>query len=182
MINNYGVSPIKDFPPIETPKWPEFLMIVEINANSDTFTEIKAYAMNHSAWPTRVIKDLSYNYYFDLTHVFEAGYTVNDITTRIGMDQHSGTEGRVTISEPIQYKDNIYYVKISFNDGRVVMPTGQSEHRSEAQFRISLPDVAHGAWDPSNDYSLQGLDNNDMVETPYITMYDGDKLIWGEEP
>ena len=182
MINDYGGSAIKDFPPIETPKWPEFLMSAKINANSDTFTEIKAYAMNHSAWPTRVIKDLSYNYYFDLTHVFEAGYTVNDITTRVGMDQHSGDEGKISISEPIQYKDNIYYVKLTFNDGRVVMPTGQSEHRSEAQFRISLPDNAHGAWDPSNDYSIKGLDSSDMVETPYITMYDGDKLIWGEEP
>ena len=98
------------------------------------------------------------------------------------MDQHSGDEGKISISEPIQYKDNIYYVKLTFNDGRVVMPTGQSEHRSEAQFRISLPDNAHGAWDPSNDYSIQGLDSSDMVETPYITMYEGDKLIWGEEP
>ena len=91
----------------------------------------------------------------------------------------------MTISDPIHYKDNIYYVKLSFADGSVVMPTGQSEHRSECQFRISIPDNIQGVWDASNDYSFQGLTQGGedaMVDTPYITMYDGDTLIWGTEP
>ena len=182
MINDYGGSSNKSFPPKETPKWPEFLMSAKINQASGTYTEIKAFAMNHSAWPTRVVKDLSYNYYFDISEILDAGFTVKDITAKIGSDQHSADEGKASISEPIQHKGNIYYVKISFGDGRVVMPTGQSEHRSECQFRVALPDTAQGAWDPKNDYSMKGLNNQDMVETPYITMYDGDKLIWGEEP
>ena len=64
------------------------------------------------------------------------------------------------------------------------MPTGQSEHRAEIQFRIGFPDgTPPGAWDSSNDYSCQGLEKgNNMIETEYITMYDGDKLIWGKEP
>ena len=181
MIKDYGGSVLKDFPVPEKPKWPEFLISASINGESNKFTEIKAYAMNHSAWPARVIKDLSYNYYFDVTEIIEAGLSVEDIKTRIGADQHSGDEGKATISEPIQYKDNIYYVKISYGDGRVVMPSGQSEHRGEIQFRIYLPDDVDGVWDPSNDYSYKDLDRN-MAETQYITMYDGDKLIWGIEP
>ena len=182
MINDYGGKPLADFPPIETPKWPEFLISASINQAAGTYTELKVYAMNHSAWPTRVIKDLSYNYYFDISEVLDAGLTLDDITVRIGNDQHKGTEGEVSISGPHLYKGTVYYVKISFNDGRVVMPTGQSEHRSECQFRISIPDPKQGIWDPSNDYSFQGLEQNVMKETPYITMYDGDKLIWGIEP
>ena len=181
MIKDYGGSVLEDFPVPEKPKWPEFLVSAAINGESNKFTEIKAYAMNHSAWPARVIKDLSYNYYFDVTEIIEAGYSVEDIKTRIGADQHSGDEGKASISEPIQYKDNIYYVKISYGDGRVVMPSGQSEHRGEIQFRIYLPDELEGVWDPSNDYSYQNLDR-DMAETQFITMYDGDKLIWGIEP
>ena len=181
MIKDYGGSVLKDFPVPEKPKWPEFLISASINGESNKFTEIKAYAMNHSAWPARVIKDLSYNYYFDVTEIIEAGLSVEDIKTRIGADQHSGDEGKASISEPIQYKDNIYYVKISYGDGRVVMPSGQSEHRGEIQFRIYLPDDVDGVWDPSNDYSYKDLDRN-MAETQYITMYDGDKLIWGIEP
>ena len=93
--------------------------------------------------------------------------------------------------QPIQYDENIYYVKITFGDGRVVMPTGQSEHRSELQFRVGIPDSLKTAdgnkvtWDSSNDYSaknlVQGGEDN-MIQTPYITMYDGDTLIWGTEP
>ena len=181
MIKDYGGSVLKDFPVPEKPKWPEFLISASINGESNKFTEIKAYAMNHSAWPARVIKDLSYNYYFDVTEIIEAGFSVEDIKTRIGADQHSGDEGKASISDPIQYKDNIYYVKISYGDGRVVMPSGQSEHRGEIQFRIYLPDEVDGVWDPSNDYSHKDLDR-DMAETQYITMYDGDKLIWGIEP
>ena len=138
--------------------------------------------MNHSAWPTRVIKDLSYNYYFDISELIEAGLSIDDVSIRIGNDQHKGDEGEASITGPHLYKDNIYYVKIAFGDGRVVMPTGQSEHRSECQFRISIPDPKQGIWDPTNDYSFQGLEQNVMKETPYITMYDGDTLIWGIEP
>ena len=107
---------------------------------------------------------------------------MDDITVRIGNDQHKGGVGEVSISGPHLYKGTVYYVKITFSDGRVVMPTGQSEHRSECQFRISIPDPKQGIWDPTNDYSFQGLEQNVMKETPYITMYDGDKLIWGIEP
>ena len=181
MIKDYGGTILQDFPIPEKPKWPEFLISASINGESKSFTELKVYAMNHSAWPARVIKDLSYNYYFDITEIIEGGLTVKDITTRIGMDQHSGDEGKASISEPIQYKDNIYYVKISYGDGRVVMPSGQSEHRAEVQFRISIPDNSGVEWDASNDYSHQNLDKS-MAETSYITMYDGDKLIWGIEP
>ena len=75
MIKDYGGTPLKDFPPIETPKWSEFLISQSINQAAGTYTELKVFAMNHSDWPTRVIKDISYNYYFDITEVLDAGLT-----------------------------------------------------------------------------------------------------------
>ena len=45
------------------------------------------------------------------------------------------------------------------------MPSGQSEHRAEVQFRISIPDNVKVEWDPTNDYSYQNLDRT-MAETP----------------
>lgn len=186
MVEKYGGTSDSSFPPTETPKWDEFFVNASINQSSNSYTEIKAYAMNHSAWPARQIKDLSYNYYFDITELVEAGYSISDVSVRVGYDQHSSDKGAISISEPIHYDGNIYYVKLSFADGSVVMPTGQSEHRSECQFRISIPDNLQGvSWDASNDYSFQGLQQGGedaMVSTPYITMYDGDQLIWGIEP
>lgn len=185
MVDKYGGSIDPDFPPEEEPKWNEFFMRASINQSGSSYTEIKAYAMNHSAWPARTIVDLSYNYYFDITELVDAGFSIDDVSVRIGYDQHSSDEGKMSISDPIHYDGNIYYVKLSFADGTVVMPTGQSEHRSECQFRISIADNLGVSWDASNDYSFQGLvqgGEDAMIDTVYMTMYDGDKLIWGVEP
>ena len=185
MVDKYGGTSDPDFPPTETPKWDEFFMKASINQSASSYTELKVFAMNHSAWPARTIKDLSYNYYFDISELVDAGYSINDVSVKVGYDQHSGDKGKISISDPIQYDGNIYYVKLSFADGSVVMPTGQSEHRSECQFRISIPDNIQGVWDPTNDYSYAGLEQGGedaMVATDHITMYDGDTLIWGVEP
>ena len=185
MVDKYGGTSDPDFPPTETPKWDEFFMKASINQSASSYTELKVFAMNHSAWPARTIKNLSYNYYFDISELVDAGYSINDVSVKVGYDQHSGDKGKISISDPIQYDGNIYYVKLSFADGSVVMPTGQSEHRSECQFRISIPDNIQGVWDPTNDYSYAGLEQGGedaMVATDHITMYDGDTLIWGVEP
>ena len=178
MVSKYGGKTLENFPEKETPDGPEFYMEACINQASNNFTEVKALATNHSAWPARVIKDLSYNYYFDLSEVFDAGYDVSDVVVKKGYDEWSDTE----ISEPIQYKDNIYYIKISYPDGSVVAPIGQEQHQAEIQFRISVPDGTN-FWNPENDYSYDGLlKDNQLSITDKITMYDGDKLIYGVEP
>ena len=89
-------------------------MSATINQASDTYTELKVNAMNHSVWPARVVKDLSFNYYFDITETIEAGFNAEDIIVKIGSQQHSDDEGKAEISEPIQHKGNIYYVKNFF--------------------------------------------------------------------
>lgn len=185
MVEKYGGTSDPDFPPTETPKWDEFSVSASINQAASSYTELKVFALNHTAWPARTVKDLSYNYYFDISELVDAGMSINDVSVRVGYDQHSADKGKISISDPIQYDGNIYYVKLSFADGSVVMPTGQSEHRSECQFRISIPDNVQGVWDPTNDYSFDGLaqgGEDAMVITDKITMYDGDTLIWGVEP
>lgn len=81
---------------------------------------------------------------------------------------------------------------IKFEDGRAIQPTGQSEHRDEVQFRISIPDAVDGkpttgAWDPTNDWSYETLTatqdiKSDDAINEKITMYVDDKLVWGVEP
>ncbi|MGN0595619.1 MAG: glycoside hydrolase family 9 protein [Hominimerdicola sp.] len=178
MVDKYGGSIDESFPEEEEPKWDEFYIEACINQASQSYTEIKVQTTNHSAWPPRTIKDLSYNYYMDFTELFEAGLTVDDVTAKIGYDEWSGN---CTISKPIHYRDNIYYVKISYIDGTKIMPTGQSEHQGEIQFRVSIPDNIQ-VWNAENDYSYSGLVKQDLTVTDRITLYDGDTLIWGTEP
>ncbi|MCM1227090.1 MAG: glycoside hydrolase family 9 protein [Clostridium sp.] len=198
-IKDYGGEPLADFPPTETPKWDEWQMAASLNGKGNSYTEIKAWAMNHTAWPARVAKDIKYRYYFDVSEVLAAGLSVDDITVKIGSQQYQeGQQGYATTTgKPVKYAGdptgNTYYAEIVFEDGRAIMPTGQSEHRGEVQFRISIPDAINGqpttgAWDPSNDWSYEGVEDapNELkyrsALNEHITMYVDDVLVWGTEP
>ena len=198
MVDDYGGEILADFPPTEEPKWAEWEIAATLNGSGNSYTEIKAWAMNHTAWPARVEKNVSYHYYFDVSEVLAAGLSVSDISVRIGSQQYQeGQAGYATISGPHLYEGddsgNTYYVSINFEDGRAIMPTGQSEHRCEVQFRVSIPDAINGqstagAWDPTNDYSYEsipGAPNNLLVDealNEHMTMYINDMLVWGIEP
>ncbi|MDE6835129.1 MAG: glycoside hydrolase family 9 protein, partial [Ruminococcus sp.] len=194
MIDDYGGEILADFPQAETPKWAEWEIAAVLNGHGDSYTEIKAWAMNHTAWPTRVAKNIKYRYYFDISELISAGLSVDDITVKVGSQQYQeGQQGYATASEkPVQYDGNIYYVEIKFEDGRAIQPTGQSEHRDEVQFRISIPDAidgksTKGAWDPTNDWSYEGVEDatdlkKDDSLNEHITMYVDDVLVWGTEP
>lgn len=197
MIDDYGGEPLADFPPAETPTWAEWEMAAVLNGSGASYTEIKAWAMNHTAWPARVQKNISYRYYFDVSEVLAAGLSVDDIKVEGKSQQYGeGKQGYAEVSGPYKYEGdstgNIYYAEVKFLDGRAIQPTGQSEHRDEVQFRISVPDAIDGkpttgAWDPSNDWSYEGVEDATDLKKPdsinsHITMYVDEILVWGEEP
>ncbi|MDE6789774.1 MAG: glycoside hydrolase family 9 protein [Ruminococcus sp.] len=197
LVDEYGGKPLADFPPTETPTWAEWEVAAVLNGSGNSYTEIKAWAMNHTAWPTRVEKNISYRYYFDVSEVLAAGLSVNDITIKSGSQQYQeGQQGYAEVSGPYLYDGdstgNTYYAEIKFLDGRAIQPTGQSEHRDEVQFRISIPDAIDGkstagAWDPKNDWSYKGVEDATDLKKPdslndHITMYVNDVLVWGTEP
>ena len=166
MLDENGGTPLADFPVVEQPKWAEWEVAAVINGEGASYTEVKAWAMNHTAWPARVAKDVEYHYFFDVSEVLKAGLSVDDIKVEGKSQQYTaGEQGSATVSGPYKYEGdptgNTYYAKIKFDDGRAIMPTGQSEHRDEVQFRVSVPDAKDGkpttgAWDPSNDWSYNG--------------------------
>ncbi len=198
MIDDYGGTPLADFPPAETPKWAEWEVAAIINGTpASTYTEIKAWAMNHTAWPARVAKDVEYRYFFDVSEVLDAGLSVDDIKVEGKSQQYESGQGHATVTGPHKYEGdptgNTYYASIKFDDGRAIQPTGQSEHRDEVQFRISIPDAIDGkstvgAWDTSNDWSYLGglakatdLKKADSLNE-HMPMYVDGKIAWGEEP
>ncbi|MBR5370993.1 MAG: glycoside hydrolase family 9 protein [Oscillospiraceae bacterium] len=193
MIDDYGGSTLADFPPAETPTWDEWQVAAVLNGSGASYTELKMWAMNHTAWPARVQKDIEVRYFFDVSEVIDAGLSVDDIKVEGKSQQYgAGEQGYATVSGPYKYSDNIYYASIKFEDGRAIQPTGQSEHRDEVQFRISVPDAIEGkpttgAWDASNDPSFEGVAEAKSLKTAdslnkHITMYVNGELCWGVEP
>ncbi|SDA29859.1 Cellulose binding domain-containing protein [Ruminococcus sp. YE71] len=198
MIEDFGGKPLANFPEKEEPKWAEWEVAAVLNGKGNSYTEIKAWAMNHTAWPARVAKDIEYRYYFDASEIFAAGLTIDDITVKSNSQQYQeGQQGYATVTGPFVYEGdktgNTLYASIKFEDGRAIQPTGQSEHRDEVQFRVSIPDAVNGkpttgAWDPTNDWSYKGgiatasnIKSDDALNQN-MPMYVNGIQVWGVEP
>lgn len=179
MVSEYGGTALEDFPPKEVKTEPEFFVEASVGTTTTQSTVVKMNLANHSAWPARVVNNLSFNYYMDLSEVFAAGKSLSDVSVIADYDE----SGVAIISPLTQYKDtDIYYVNICIPDGEKVMPVSAKLQETEVQLRIILPYDAN-CWDAENDYSNQGIIGvTDSVRTEYITVYDNGKLVFGTEP
>jgi hypothetical protein len=177
MYDMYGGDPIEDFDAVEDVD-DEMYVTAGINSSSSNYIEIKAYMNNVSSWPARESEALSFNYYFDLTSEFAAGYELSDIT----VSSNYSDGGTVTGPFVWDADEDIYYVNVDFT-GTNIYPGGQSAYRKEVQFRIALPSTAT-EWDNSDDYSYDGIgsSSSSLNTMSTIPVYDDGELVYGEEP
>lgn len=170
LTDEYGGSPLANFPPKETPDGPEEFLQAAVNAAGTNFYEIKAQVVNKSGWPARHLTHGSFRYYFTL----DAGTSPSQVTVTSAYNQCLAPSG------PTQFSGSIYYVTISC-EGQDIAPAGQSAFHREVQFRLAFP----GPHDPTGDWSYQGVSTvpgstpvtvNDMV------LYDGSTAVWGSAP
>ncbi|MFP4017372.1 MAG: glycoside hydrolase family 9 protein [Halanaerobiales bacterium] len=178
MNREFGGQPIPDFEAVEEITNDEFYIEGSINASGENFVEIKSYIFNKSAWPARACDRLSFRYFIDLSEVFAAGYSANDISVVSNYSMGAEVSGPYVWDE----EKDIYYVLVDYID-TWIYPGGQSEFRKETQFRISAP--MNVQWDNSNDFSYQDISSavgNDTVKTDKIPIYDDGVLLDGLEP
>lgn len=170
LTEEYGGTPLADFPPVETPDGPEMLVQASLNASGSNFFEIKALVENKSAWPARASTDMSFRYYFTL----DPGVSADDLSFSSAYNQCSDP------TSATHYSGSIYYVTLSCA-GQRIAPSGQSDFKREIQFRIIFP----GAHDFTQDYSFAGLPSTPgatPVNAKNIVLYDGDTQVWGTPP
>lgn len=176
MVEEYGGSELPNFPPDEV-AGEEFLNEVKINSQSDIFTEVAVWLNNRSGWPARKPASIGYRYYFDFTEGIAAGYSVNDLTVTIN--------GSADASEiaACNEDDHIYYVEVNLNDpSDFPIPAGQESYRKEVQMRIALPAGSPpAAWDPTNDFSYNGLTTG-LSKSEFVPIYVDGELAGGNEP
>ncbi|MEV4314905.1 glycoside hydrolase family 9 protein [Actinocrispum sp. NPDC049592] len=167
LYGEYGGTPLGSFPQPETPDGPEILAQGALNQpDGPSFTEVKAFVLNKSAWPARTFTG-SLRYYFTL--------------------DGSTTPAQITVTSPYnqcgtpavkQFSGAVYYVDVSCSSG--VAPGGQSRYRKEIQFRIT----SSGTWDPANDWSRTGLAPSGAtpVTSDHLTLVQGTTTVWGTPP
>ncbi len=94
-----------------------------------------------------------------------------------------------TVSKPIQYKDDIYYIEVTWDDYAIA--------NSNKKIQLILGMYYGDNWDPSNDWSHQGIKDLDEAgedydnivsgvelaeKCPYVCVYAGGELVGGTEP
>jgi endoglucanase len=170
LTDEYGGTPLADFPPKETPDGPEEFIQAAVNQTSTNFYEIKAQVVNKSGWPARHLLHGSFRYYFTL----DAGTSPTQVTLSSPYNQCKAPTG------PTQFSGSVYYVTISC-EGQDIAPAGQSAYHREVQFRLTFP----GPHDPTRDWSYQGVSTtpgSTPVNVSHIVLYDGTTPVWGSSP
>jgi endoglucanase len=166
LYGEYGGTPLGNFPVAETPDGPELLTQAAVSQSNAGFTEIKSYILNKSAWPARTFNG-SLRYYFTL----DGSTTADQITVTTNYNQCGAA------SKPQRHNGNVYYVDIPCTG---VSPAGQSAYRKEVQFRLT----SSGTWDPTNDWSYQGLPSGNVTPTTTsrFTLVQDGRTVWGTAP
>jgi len=169
--------PEDQFPPAEERDL-EFFVDAKVNAQGPRFIELATQVNNRSAWPATATGEMKFRYFIDLSDEIDLGYSPDDVTVSTAYSQATSVSSLLPWGDPAH---NLYYVEVDFT-GVDIFPGGQSDYRKEVQFRLSLPsdnDEPHwgNAGDPSwDDY------NNAYQNAPKIALYNGDTVLWGEEP
>lgn len=183
MTEKYGGTADPSFPEPEE-RDDEFYVEAQIKQNSASGVSLSLKLVNHTAWPARVVDNLSYRYYFDASEVIDAGFFPDDIVVRIDRDQAAmyGDEYKAVYSPVTQYKDDIYYIEVSYPNGEAVLPISEDRQHCESMIALVFPNYQTG-WNAENDYSNQDiLTSEDPVKTDKITVYVDGKLVFGTEP
>ena len=158
MYDVYGGDPIPGFTAIEEVPYPEIFISASLSDRT-TATEVAAFAVNKSGWPARVIDDLSFKYFVDLTDYINGGFSPDQISSKIIYSAAS----TATVSGPYEYdtSKNIYYFEIDLS-GTAIFPGSRSDHQKEVQFHIIPPNGA--PWNSTKDYSYLVLEKGNWLK------------------
>jgi hypothetical protein len=179
MYQLYGGYTQPNFPVAEVPT-NQFFVEASLNQTNPYFTEIRALIENHSAWPARAATNLHYRYFINLSELYAAGGTTNNVA--ITVNTLSG--GTISGLRPWDPTNHIYYVEISY-DGVNIVPGGSTSYNAEAQFRFTIPSsLPTSDWNPANDWSYQNLiyGNQNVTNTGFIPTYEDGVKLEGSEP
>lgn len=175
MYKKYGGQTLKNFGAVENIDIDEFSATVSENASGQGFTEVKAIICNKTAWPARNAESLEFRYFIDLSELYSAGLSADDINISVNYSQDNISCDLVPWNED----KHIYYASADFS-GTDIYPGGQDSYKKEIQFRIK---ANSGTWDPSNDFSYSDLgSNNSMNDALHCGLYDNGELVYGSEP
>ncbi|SES83142.1 glycoside hydrolase family 9 protein [[Clostridium] polysaccharolyticum] len=142
-------------------------------------TQLTIRITNDTACYPRRVDNLKARYFFDISEMVEKGQSIKDLKLAVMYDEALIADQKATkINGPFAWdeENNIYYVELDW--------TGDGFHGDRELHFALVPNLDSNwkpNWDPTNDYSREGI-GDEFARTDKITLYEGDKLVWGTEP
>lgn len=143
-------------------------------------TQLTVRVTNDTACYPRLVDTLTARYFFDISEMVEKGQSIKDLSTATMYDEALTVDGKgVDLKGPFPWdeENNIYYVELSWE--------GNAFH-GDREYHFALVPALDSNWkpnwDPTNDYSREGIGEEDFEITDKITVYEDGKLVWGVEP
>jgi len=157
--------------------WVEAFGVDIVQSDGPKATEVTLYVRSDSRKPS---KNISVRYFFDATGM--SSVDPDKMEIRQLYDQTAAeTDYAAKLTGPHHYKDNIYYVEISWE--------GFAIANSNKKYQFALGTYTWGnSWDPTDDWSYQELkiEESNYTGTPArnnrICVYDAGVLVGGIEP
>jgi endoglucanase len=177
-----GQTVTKFVPPLEpnTDDYYAFGASTQVNSASN---QVTVTINNFGARPPHYQTDMSARYYFDISEIAKQGQDISAVTGQIYYDASAASYNQpAKLSAPVRWGDAsscVYYVTLDW--------TGDDVFGARPlQFGLNEAQTSNWKtyWDPTNDYSYTGLAAGTYASTPdpYVPVYLGGKLVYGQEP
>lgn len=170
-------QPLADFPPADPPLV-EHKVEAKIEQASNQRSQLSIRVTNESAFPPRREIDIMARYFFDISELAAHGQGISAISFETYYDQNAVNGDPVTAVGPLAWDaaNGIYYIELRW-------PESGFYGTREYQFGLiaAMAGDYSSHWDPSNDFSYQGL-GGEYIETPYVPLYVNGELYSGGCP
>lgn len=173
-----GHKPVEgEYPPKEPPV-DEFYVEAKVTQENKERSQITMKIYNYSCHPPRFHTGMKTRYFFNIKELLDAGQTTDDLKMEVYYDENkAGYDGEVKASGPYKYDDSgTYYYEFDWT-GRVIYGTRELQ----VAIMAGMDSNFKSNWDPTNDYSREGL-TEEYILTKKIPLYLDGELAFGEEP
>jgi hypothetical protein len=174
-----GQLPIASFPPAE-PTEQAYTAKGKIEQENNQRSQITITMTAQPTHPPHFVHGLSARYFFDISELVAAGQTISAVTSAVYYDeQASGYGGSTVLRGPVAWDEanGVYYMEVDWGANDVY-------GKRDLQLALIAAQDAQwkSNWDPTNDWSHQGLSSTASTATEYIPIYLDGVKVFGQEP
>jgi hypothetical protein len=174
-----GQQPLASFPVLEPAESPYFSE-GKIEQENNQRTQLTVTLHAEPTHPPHYVQGLTLRYFFDLRELTAAHQGIADVSLQIMYDeQASGFDGAVKSTGPLAWdvSNGVYYVQFDWSAYDIY-------RKRDLQFALvaAQDSTWKSNWDPSNDWSHQGLSSTAATLSLHIPVYLNGVKVWGQEP